>query len=213
MRVVVGCLALVAACSFSGRDASPDGDDPVPGDGPVVADADPEAPDARVDADPGFDPAACPPEYDREIAGSPNSRYRYIAVERVFFDQFNDCNNDHSGWTHLISADTVEEAQAAAEFVPKNGYSYLGAVQDPDAAEPGDDWYSFGGEALPPIPWGELAPDDANGQENGAEDVVAIKDDGEIYDVVLQADVYAVCECDGRAIDPDVAAIVLELDP
>jgi hypothetical protein len=214
MRVVVGCLALVAACSFSGRDASPDGDDPVPGDAPEVADADPEAPDARVDAMPGFDPAACPPEYDREIAGSPNSRYRYIAVERVFFDQFNDCNNDHSGWTHLISADTVPEAVAAAGFGPELAYSYLGAVQDLGAREPGEDWYSFGGGPLPPIPWGDSSPDDGgpSEMENGDENVLAIKGDGEIYDVVLQADVFAVCECDGQPIDPDVAELVLDLE-
>jgi hypothetical protein len=214
MRVVVGCLALVAACSFSGRDASPDGDDVTPGDGPELADADPETPDGRADADPGFNPATdCPADYDREIAGQPGSRYRYVAVERVFFEQFNDCNNDHSDWTHLISADTVAEAVAAAAFGPELAYSFIGAVQDGRAREPGEDWYSFSGEPLPPIPWGDMAPDDANNQENGTENVVAIKGDGEIYDVVLGADVYAVCECDGQGIDPDVAELVLALEP
>ncbi len=213
-------LVAVAGCGFSlsaggGTDGSTDG----PGDG-TLDDASPDVMidvpiDAPIDAPMldafVFTPALCPPGYDQTTAASAGSRYRVITGTASFATQHADCNNDSVGWTHLAAYDTQAEATAVGAMV-STGFFYVGVVQAPNQTAVAAGWRLFTGPALTTA-WsqgGSFAQpeDDEDYVEDGEESLVVSNTSGQLYDVSGTSAYRAVCECDGKPIDPAVAAMI-----
>ena len=207
MRVATIAL-VVAGCGFSGQGAPTDA--AMSGDGRRVDSrpGDPDGPPPIIDA--AFDPALCPASYDRTVATSPGSRYRYIDVTETFATQHADCNDDHPGWTHLVVFDDLTEGAAIGDF-DTSFYKYIGAVQQPSAGAMDQGWFKFTGGAVA-TGWsgaGGGQPDDADdGVEDGDENLAVGAYTGLMHDVSGNSEYRAVCECDGHAIDPTVAGFI-----
>jgi hypothetical protein len=204
----LACVLAVTGCrQLFGIDdtAVVGGDGPGGGDAPgaidaTIADA---APDAPIDAVP-FSPDMCPNGYDQTIGSVPGSRYRRNNNDRPFATHHADCNDDAPGWTHLLVPDTFDESRTAAMW--NNGrIKYVGIVQMPGQAQVDTGWFRFTGEPNA-IVWDPPdEPNDADGAENGENQLAAIFAEGELFDVAGATNYSAICECDGRAIDPTVA--------
>ena len=160
MRSVSCALIAIAleGCSFSvgassSGDAAAGHDGPGNGDGPtdgVAIDA------ALIDAPPvdaAFDPATCPAGYTMTIAASPQSRYRWITVDRAWLAQHQDCADDLPGATHLAVLDTVAEAQQIAAAAAGATSYQVGAAQAPAQATVLAGWYELTGEVVPAATW------------------------------------------------------------
>lgn len=178
-------------------------DSPVADDAPL-ADAPPDAP---ADA-PSF-PAACPAAYDITIAAAPSSRYRYITAGHAWLTQHQDCANDLPGATHLVVFDTLAEAQQIAAAATGSSY-HAGAAQLPNQAATDAGWFWLTGEPVDAGIWHPGQPNDNAGVENDEQNRGFVnKPDGfglQDGDNAFQTD--AMCECDGKPIDPAVAAIL-----
>lgn len=219
-------LVAVAGCSFSisgGPEATGNTDGPRD-DTVVIADASGDgAIDAAIDADIDaaidapmidafvFTPSLCPAAYDRTTPSSPGSRYRVITTSAAFAAHHADCNNDHVGWTHLVTFDTQNEAGAVGAMVA-SGFFYAGIVQAPNQTAINQGWRLFTGGALATA-WSQGGsfnqPEDAEDYvEDGEESLVVSNTSGLIYDVSGASSYRAACECDGLAIDPTVAAMI-----
>ena len=213
MRFAV--LLLVAGCGFqvagSGGDASPVADTGAErgsNDPPVDAAIDAMA-DAMIDAL-VFTPAMCPASYTLTTGSAPLSRYRVITTAASFQTQHADCNDDHAGWTHLVAFDAQAEAGAVGGMT--SGFYYIGLVQAPNQTAVAAGWYRFTGGAMA-SGWSQTGsfaqPEDAQDYvENGQEQLAVADSSGMAYDVAGLASYAAVCECDGHAIDPTVAAMI-----
>jgi hypothetical protein len=164
-----------------------------------------ELPDAP--APPAIDaaPLACPPSY---ALVTPLGTYRVIATNDVFAAHHADCNDDMPGATHLASLETAEEigelSQALARTTP--GQYYVGAAQKPNQATTTEGWYVFTGGALPAGTWG--SSNDDNPGENNEENLLGLSTADMYHDVTGDVPYPAVCECDGRPIDPTVAGYI-----
>jgi hypothetical protein len=181
-----------------------------PADGPGAADAATiadAAPDGTPDAVP-FTPDMCPNSYDEVIASVPGSRYRRNNNDRPFATHHADCNDDAPGWTHLFVPDTLAESIEAAMW-NTGRIKYVGIVQMPGQAAVDTGWYRFTGEPNV-IVWDVQTnePNDLDGVENGELQLTAIYGQGDLFDVGGVTPYSAICECDGRAIDPVVAAYI-----
>jgi hypothetical protein len=218
MRRLGGLAVVLALISSAGcrqifgiTDTDTASSDGAEADGPVAtgdAESLDAAPDAPVDAVP-FSPDLCPADYDRTIGSMPASRYRRINSNRPFAVHHADCSDDAPGWTHLIALDTAEESQSAASWNPQ-AFKYVGVVQAP--AQPAVDagWYRFTGEPNT-VPWSQALgqpDDDGDDVEDGEESLGVIQGFGNLADVGGTMAYYAICECDGRPIDPAVAAMI-----
>jgi hypothetical protein len=185
------------------------GDGPSAGDAPgaidaTIADA---APDAPVDAVP-FSVDLCPGNYGDTIGTIPGSRYRRNNNDRPFAVHHADCNDDAPGWTHLLVPDGLGETANAAAWNPGR-VKYVGVVQMPGQAALDASWFRFTGEPNI-IGWDAQTnePNDNDGVENGENQLAVIVGEGDLFDVGGANDYSAICECDGRAIDPTVATYI-----
>ena len=217
MRSVSCALIAIAleGCSFSvgassSGDAAAGHDGPGNGDGPtdgVAIDA------ALIDAPPvdaAFDPATCPAGYTMTIAASPQSRYRWITVDRAWLAQHQDCADDLPGATHLAVLDTVAEAQQIAAAAAGATSYQVGAAQAPAQATVLAGWYELTGEVVPAATWQSGQPNDNDGTENGEQNrgSVNVSAGPLLQDIDLVFATRAVCECDGKPIAPAVAAFL-----
>jgi hypothetical protein len=164
-------------------------------------------PDAKPDA--AFDPATCPSGYGVTLPSS-TSKYRLIATTATISVHHADCKDDLAGATHLIALQTAAEATELGNAVAGSSVRvWVGLIQKPTATTPSTDWFVLTGEMLPANLWDVAEPEDAGGGENGAEQIAFVepatrklKDDnsGKTY--------HAMCECDGRPIDPSLDALI-----
>jgi hypothetical protein len=135
------------------------------------------------------------------------SRYRVIATPTTFAAQHAACNADGPG-AHLASfetADEIYELQRALLVVGAGQY-YVGAVQKPNSTSETQGWYVFTGGPLPEAMWGS-SNDDHAGEDN-EENLACLNTADLFHDVTGDVPYAAVCECDGRPIDPVVAGYI-----
>jgi hypothetical protein len=231
MRRVSSALIAIAlgGCSFSvgaspggdavaGHDALGTGDGPT--EGPMIDAAmidaamiDAAMIDAAIDAPPidaAFDPATCPAGYTTTIAAAPQSRYRWITVDRAWLAQHQDCADDLPGATHLAVLDTVAEAQQIAAAAGGATSYQVGAAQAPAQATVLAGWYELTGEPVPAATWQSGQPNDNNGTENGEQNRGSVNASAGplLQDIDSVFATRAVCECDGKPIAPAVAAFL-----
>lgn len=183
---------------------------------------DPDAPasttDAHADAandtvpadttmpDAGFTVAACPDGYV-DIGGLPGTRHRVISAVHNFWDHHDDCNDDGTATpTHLVVLDSQAEADLLAEIV--GGRYFIGAAQAPGQSSKSAGWLRFDGGPMASA-WAVNSnpsePSDADGVEDGDEQVAIADEAGLTHDAGGVTAYRAVCECDGRPIDELVA--------
>jgi hypothetical protein len=174
-----------------------------------------QAPDAKVwldaTASAPFDVTACPAEYtNTTISASPNSRYKLVTTLRKLADQLPLCDVDHPGWTHLFVPDTLLEAQQITSHM--SSIFYVGVVQPKDQATVTANWVLYTGETVPSVLWSAGQPNDnADGVENNEQNFAAIETtSGTLNDVDSSYLFAAVCECDGKAIPANVAAMIAQ---
>lgn len=152
-------------------------------------------PDASQVAD-AFETATCPETYTFD-AGT--SRYRVIDLDRSFLAQHLDCKSDGPG-THLVVYDSeAERASVRAMFGGSD--RWVGAVQARDQSRPELGWSNITGGAALLTFWDGPNDDDEveNNQQNTGLDQADGVDDKEAPDPHG-----AICECDGKMIDPTV---------
>ena len=205
----IGLLACVVAVTPGCRQLFGIDDTSVAGGG----DAPPGTADATIaDAAPPdavqFSPEMCPVGYGDTIASVPGSRYRRNNNNVPFAMHHADCNDDAPGWTHLMVPDTLAESMTAAGWNPGR-IKYVGVVQAPAQLALDAGWFRFSGEPNV-IEWDTFGnePNDNDGVENGENQLAAILSQGDLFDVGGATDYSAICECDGRGIDPTVAAYI-----
>jgi hypothetical protein len=192
-------LILCAGCSFT-LPAEHAIDDGKPADGPTNG-----AADASIDAA-VFDPAQCPAGYaNNGITASPDSRYRLIDSDAAFATHHVDCNDDKTGWTHLVVLDTVQEAQQIRAIITTRTY-YAGVVQPRSSGQPGAGWLLFNGAGMATGLWQSGQPNDNSGSENNEQNFAAADDGtGLLNDVSGTTSYRGVCECDGKPIPKSVS--------
>ena len=196
-------LLLLAACNFEHG--------ALPGTGPgdtTATDGGGGSDDAAAgrDAAAGFDLTRCPSGYV-DVTGAPGSRYRLITTTRGFWDQNDDCNNDGTApeIAHLVVLGSQAEANVMAGI--SGGRFYIGAAQDPNQTVKSANWHMFDGNP-PASAWAvndtPSEPSDADGVENGQEQV-AIADTNTLMSDAGGITLYrAICECDGIPIAANV---------
>jgi hypothetical protein len=192
-------ILLVAGCGFQSPAAT---------NGTGGGEGTPAAPDA------GFDYASCPANYNVTALPGP-SRYRLIASGHRAWEQSDDCNNDAPAATHLVVIETPDELAAVRAFASNPGVGlagsglYLGGVQLKTATTPSDAWLGFNGAPLI-NGWGGGEPNDSGGDESNHQEqfVMMAQASGFFVDVGGNETFGALCECDGKPIDPNVANVV-----
>jgi hypothetical protein len=203
-------VVLLAGCGFqisAGSDAGPR-------DTGATADAIDAPADAPADAPNDGPRFSCPAEYN-VIVTATTSRYRISSVNAVFSPHHESCNDDGVGATHLAVFDTSAEKDQIVPFLaqapqPTNGRFYVGAVQMPSELTVGAGWLWFTGETFPAAMWTTAQPDDdADFDETDHEQQLAVIDStGAMFDVGGSIGYGALCECDGKTIDPNVAPFI-----
>ena len=167
--------------------------------------------DAAIDAPPVA--VLCPPSFTVTIAAS-TSKYRISSTNAVFTSHNNGCNGEVPGATHLAVFDTTAEldqisALLASSPQPTSGRFYVGAVQMSNQTATSTGWLQFTGGAVPATLWTPGQPDDNSDPEANHEQQLAAVDSGaRMNDVSGTVGYGAVCECDGKAIDPTAAAFI-----
>ncbi|MBA3464811.1 MAG: C-type lectin domain-containing protein [Deltaproteobacteria bacterium] len=204
-------VVLLAGCGFQVRAEVIDA---APSDGERDAaslDAQIDGPlDAPIDATPDAPLLACPIEYVVTVTGS-MSRYRISSTNGTFAQHHASCNDDLVGATHLAVFDTLAELdQITALLVavpqPSSGRFYIGAVQMMNQTTTGGGWLHFTGGAVPTTMWQSGQPDDNSDSEADHDQQLAALESGQrLNDVSGELSYGAVCECDGKTIDPTVA--------
>jgi len=205
VRVVATCLLV----SLGGCDVLLGLEQPLRGDA-QVGDG-PRADvmrDMAIDAP--FDPSMCPADYSITLASTPQSRYRLIATSATISVQHADCKDDRAGATHLIATQTQNEAIDLGNAVGSSPVRvWVGFAQLLTATTPTADWYMLTGEMVPAAVWDGAEPEDNGGGENGAEQVAFVEPvTHKIRDDNPTKTYYAMCECDGRPVVPNLEAIV-----
>lgn len=212
MVVVVRVLAVfLAGCGFQVRaeviDAAPSDADR----DSALIDAAPDAMiDAMVDAPADAPNLVCPVEYTVTVTGS-MSKYRISSTNGTFAQHHASCNDDLAGATHLAVFDSVGELDQITSLLtqvpqPSGGRFYVGAVQMMNQTTTGAGWLHFTGGAVPAMLWQGGQPDDNGDSETDHDQQLAALDSGERMNDVSGGFSYgAVCECDGKMIDPTVA--------
>jgi len=154
-------------------------------------------------------PVICPATYDVVLDGS-TSRYRIITSPAVFRTHHATCNQDLPGATHLVALETAGEVNAlGARLATDTATYYVGAVQAPNQAATDVAWSVFTGGPLPSGLWSSGQPDDSpNPGENNEDNLAAIDSTHLLLDAGGTLFYGAVCECDGKAIDPAVASLI-----
>ena len=186
-------VVLLVACNYQPTPAA------------VVADA-PTMPDA-------FSPGTqCPVTYTLQLSGE-SSRYRMIEAGARFGEHSDDCNNDLVGATHLVAIDTLAEvdqlelAITAAGSITNNK-AWIGGVQPRDQVQPIAGWLSVTGGPLLSA-WDDNEPNDTGGNEDNGENHAGIeRSRAGVVDFPTGDAQGAVCECDGKPIDPAAAAAI-----
>jgi hypothetical protein len=213
-------FVLVAGCGFSPLDKPVVEDDQQPlddastHDGTTVMDA---MVDAKVFLDAplvAFDPAMCPAGYAvNNITVEPNSRYRLIANGATLKTHDADCNDDHPGWTHLVTLETNTEGQQIRDNLTNNIF-YVGAVQLRNQAASNAGWFLVTGAAMPAT-WQTGQPNDNGGGENNEQNFAAADSgqDGRLNDVSGGFNYSAVCECDGLPVPAEMAKAISDSAP
>jgi hypothetical protein len=204
MPVVV---LLASACGFEhgalgpngGDDANGGGDDSGGGGGGGTS-------DAGFDA-PTFSVTRCPAGYSAVSGANAASRYRLITTTHNFWDSHDACNSDSAPpeITHLVTLGSQGEADALAAIA--GARFYIGATQDPNQTVKSANWHMFDGNP-PASAWAvndsPSEPSDADGTENGQEQV-AIADTNALMSDAGGLTLYrAICECDGVPIASNV---------
>jgi hypothetical protein len=163
-----------------------------------------------------FDLTTCPPSYTTTLATSiSSSRYRISATVADFVTGNNACNTDLPGMTHLAALDSIAEADAInAVLPPVSVRYYVGAVQAPGETMFDTGWSLFTGEPLPGGLWmpGEPA-DGGGGPEGGAQQFGEYEPNAGLHDNSPDSLDGVVCECDGKAIPPAIAAEITAQAP
>ena len=193
--MLLGSCGFHVGASTSASDAS-DATDPVDAIGGQ------EAGDAPVDT------AACPAGYGLTLAAT-TTRYRVITTTAVFRVQLVACAADAPGATHLASLETAEEivglrdALVAAAATAGPGPFFIGAAQMPGGIGTGG-WFVFTGGALPGGLWAPGQPS----ENTGSSEQIANLASDLLHDATGGTASEAVCECDGRPVDPVVIGYV-----
>jgi hypothetical protein len=167
--------------------------------------------DASTDASADVAAVSCPASYVTALAGLP-SRYRIIATHDIFRVQNAACSADMPGSTHLVSLDSIIEQGELANLLqqvgsPSDRY-YIGAVQQPAETSVAAGWFAFNGEPVLAGAWSGSQPDDGDSVEDGAEQLAVVAIALGLQDDSGTTSLPAVCECDGRPIDPTVASFL-----
>ena len=163
--------------------------------------------DAAVDID-APPTLQCPASYVA-VGGS---RYRFLIEAAGFAAHSATCNADLAGSTHLAAIDDAAElstiAAALEEIGPTTPTHFIGGIQRSDQSAPDAGWLSFTGGALPVL-WSAGQPNDTDGAEDNREQVAHINlMTGGLHDSPVAFLAGAICECDGRPIDPDVQSLL-----
>jgi hypothetical protein len=201
IAIAGGC----AACGFtpatvesSGADASV----------PVADGPDTPVPDATPAIDAGFSVARCPGSYTIAIASKPMSRYRVDLTPRVLTLHRDACNSDALGITHLVVLDDETEAAELQNASGTTNY-YVGAIQARDQPTTSAMWFAVTGGELAPSTWQINQPNDNADVENNEQNAAAAdSSSGLLNDIPTNATYYAICECDGLAVDPTIDALI-----
>jgi hypothetical protein len=160
------------------------------------------APDANIEIPTVVD---CPLTYDLVTS---HSKYRVIATVQPFNLQHLACIADDRTNTHLASLETEAEMLALRDALAPRAADlvqyFIGAVQQPNSPLTTDNWFVFSGGPLPPGHFG--SSNDDNPGENNEENLGSLSTVDLIHDVTGDIGYPAVCECDGRPIDPTVAS-------
>jgi len=161
--------------------------------------------DASSDA---FTLAMCPASYTITVTGI-DSRYRLITGAALIKAQHADCKDDVPGATHLAAFQTAGETAGVAAAVTSSPIRmFVGAVQNGGGGLAAN-WFVVTGEPLPSGLWNSMEPNDADGIENGSEQFGLIDPmTDKLHDEDSVTTNGAVCECDGRAIDPTVEIVI-----
>ena len=159
----------------------------------------------------GFDLSKCPSTYNLVLIDS--SRYRVLTAPDRAWVQSDLCNADSAGFTHVAVLETSVEAVAAqAELDKLQQFRWwIGAVQDRSAVNPGDGWIWLTGEPLMSGWDAPVEPDDADMIELDHLEQFAVIQQGHVGLIDIAGhDIYtAICECDGRAVDPEAAIKII----
>ena len=174
--------------------------------------------DARADGQ-GF-PADCPSDYTISIPSTAStSRYKLLTTDdKNYWLHEEDCRNDVPGATHLATTQTTIERNELGGIVDSmiagsGAYVYVGAVQRPDAVAAVGGWLWFDGQPVDMGLWASGLPFDAgDGEQNHDAQTAMLDTTMGLIDVTGNADLEAVCECDGIAIDA-TARTYIDTDP
>lgn len=193
---------LGAGCAFN----PPSGSPPVDAGASDAAAEDAAAVDATVEPPPDAPAALCPSSY--AAAGALSSHYRITETATAFRAGHDDCKDDLLGSTHLVVLDAPGELAALrAQFADREWW--IGAVQAPTLIVPWGNWSNIVGGAAA-VPWRFGQPDDDGGVFGFEASVanVAASVVGGVVDRRPGTLQFAVCECDGRAVDPGVEGVI-----
>jgi hypothetical protein len=208
-----GLLFALAGCGYTHGTVpdSPSDSGPIDGDG---GDEGSDASDGGGDTSDALT-ALCPIGYDVAIG---TSRYRIINTNAVFRVQHDACRTDTPGTPHLVALDSVAEMNALMPILLMQnpqadlGSYFVGGVQMTNQATPAAGWLLITGEPLPAGLWDipSAQPDDQGGAagEDNYQNIAALHSADTLHDHIGSTPSGAVCECDGKAIDPTAAALI-----
>ncbi len=161
---------------------------------------------------PPFDPTTCPTNY--VVVPTLTSRYRLIIDGHPGWTQSDTCAADVPGATHLAVLGDLPETMAIQHLVDTfalgiaGSATYIGGIQVQNQHTPETGWLSITGGTMFAA-WATGEPNDADGTENGQEQFVALAI-GRAYhvDYAGTSALGAVCECDGRRVSAEAAALI-----
>jgi hypothetical protein len=170
-----------------------------------------EEPSPPTDA--GFDYAQCPPSYNAALPGP--SRYRLIATGHSAWDHGTACSMDLPGATHLVVLETMTEftnvkglVDSAATNAIVHNAVWIGTVQPRAVTLPTEGWLALDGAPLITA-WDLGEPNDGGNEGDHNEQFVFYEHNRlGLADVPGNTNSGALCECDGKPIDPAVAALI-----
>jgi hypothetical protein len=167
-----------------------------------------------IDSAPGIDAfdatRDCPADYTLAFA---TSRYRVIVDGRKAWEHSDDCTSQRAGATHLAAVDSMAELDAIQNAINAigslpNNRAWVGGVQLRSQATPGAGWLSVTGGELVAL-WDGGEPNDGLNNEDNDENFVGIEVNRTgLVDFPTDDTEGAVCECDGKRLDPAAAAAI-----
>jgi hypothetical protein len=153
----------------------------------------------------------CPlPDYNVSVLPA-GSRYRLVTISQPPRAMHLDCLDDTDGLTHLAALDSPEELAAVVAKLEQDGEFavWVGAIQERDQPAPDVGWRWLTGELIDSAAWDvPNEPNDFVLPENNDENAAHLQmmKPG-LVDGLSGAKYHALCECDGRAIDPTLGAL------